>query len=79
MPYVTFADRYERKMGRVEGRREAIESVLQVRFPDSAAEMMPQVEQVEDLDKLHELLQVAKMGDLTTIRNMISAIISGAK
>ena len=75
MPYVTFADRYERKMGRVEGRREAIESVLQVRFPDSAAALMAQARQVGDLDKLHELLEAAKSSDLATIEARIAAAI----
>ena len=87
MPYVTFADRQVRKMGRdegrvegrVEGRHEAIESVLQVRFPDSAAELMPRVKQVEDLDKLHELLEAAKAADLATIQARISGIISESK
>ncbi len=76
MPYVTFADRYERKMGRVEGR---VESVLQDRFPDAEAELMPQVEQVEDLHKLQELLQMAKTADLTTIKAAIATAISGSK
>ena len=79
MPYVTFADRQLKKEGRIEGRHEAIEAVLQVRFLDSAVELMPQVKRVEDLDKLHELLQVAKTADLTTIKTAITTVISGQK
>ena len=87
MPYVTFLERHAREQfqkevqkqaqeqGRIEGRLEAIESVLQVRFRDSAAVLMAQARQVGDLDKLHELLEAAKSSDLATIEASIAAAI----
>jgi len=79
MPYVTLAERYGKEKGLIEGRKEgryeAIEVVLDLRFPGSPAKLMPQVRQVEDLDKLHELLDTVKASDLATIQARISAAI----
>lgn len=79
MPSVTFLEQYTKEQLRVEGRLEAIESVLDVRFPDSTADLMLQVRQVGDLDKLHELLDTAKSADLATIRTRIVAAIPAMK
>jgi hypothetical protein len=79
MPYVTFLERHAKEkaqeLGRIEGIQVAIESVLDVRFPDSTAALMPQVRQLEDLTKLHELLDTVKASDLATIQARISAAI----
>ncbi len=80
MPFVTFAERYGREMGEIdghkegqkEGRYEAIESVLDLRFPDSLAELMPQVKQVADMDRLHSLLLLAKRATLADIQAAVS-------
>ncbi len=84
MPFVTFAERYGREMGEIDGRREghkegqkegryeAIESVLDLRFPDSLAELMPQVKQVADMDRLHSLLLLAKRATLADIQAAVS-------
>ena len=65
--------------GHLEGRLEAIEAVLQVRFPESVAALMPQVRQVGDLDKLHELLKAAKASELKAIRAAIESALSSPK
>ena len=76
MPFVTFAERYGKEKGLIEGRKEgryeAIESVLDLRFPDFLAELMPRVKQVEDLDRLHALLQLAKKASLADIQAAVS-------
>ena len=80
MPYVSSADRYERyqgqleghKQGRREGRCEAIEIALDLRFPDSVAELMPQIKQIEDLDRLHALVLLANRATLADIRAAVS-------
>jgi hypothetical protein len=83
MPYVTFLERHAKEQweklcqtrGRIEGRLEAIEVALQIRFPDSAVALMAQARQVGDLDKLHELLEAAKSSDLATIQARIAAVL----
>lgn len=83
MPYVTFLERHAKEQavklgestGLAKGRQEAIETALQIRFPNSAAALMAQARQVENLDKLHELLDAAKSSDLATIEARIAAAI----
>ena len=66
-------------MGHVEGRQEAIEVALDLRFPTSVSTLMSQVRRVEDLDRLHDLLQIAKTATLAEIQSAIEAAIPPPK
>ena len=79
MPYVTFAERYAKKVGQAEGRQEAIEVALDLRFPASGSALMPQVRRGEDLDRLQDLLQIAKTATLPEIEAAIEATVPPPK
>ena len=87
MPYVTFADRYERKMGRVEGRVEgriegvvkAIETVLKLRFPTAVSALMPRLLEVKDVDRVQHLHEVALTASLDEIETAIESAVPGPK
>ena len=87
MPYVTSLERYAREKGQdegrdeglVKGRHEAIESVLEIRFSESVPALMTQVKQLEDLTKLHNLLQIAKTAPLVEIEVAIESALSKPK
>ncbi len=80
MPFVTFAERYGREMGEIDGRKEgryeAMEVALDLRFPDSLAELMPQFEQIEDRDRLNALLQLTKKAPLADIQAAIESAVA---
>ena len=89
MPFVTFAERYGREMGEIDGRKEghkegqregqregryeAIEVALDLRFPDALAELMPRVKQIADMDRLHALLLLAKRATLADIQAAVAS------
>ncbi len=50
----------------------AIEVALELRFSDAAPTLMPRVRQVNDLDRLQQLLQVAKKAPLAEIEAAIA-------
>ena len=72
MPFVMYTERRGREMGLKEGRYEAIEVVLDLRFPEAVPELMPKVKQIEDMDRLHALLLLAKKATLADIQAAVS-------
>jgi hypothetical protein len=60
MPFITTPERMGRREGRAEGRLDGIESVLRVRFPAAVAELMPEIRQIHDPDRLEQILRAAE-------------------
>ena len=73
MPYVTFAERYGRKMGEEAGLHKAVEAILKVRYPESIPTLMPLVRRVEGSDALERMVQLATVSSLEDIRATIEA------
>lgn len=84
MPYVTFAERYAKEVGKdeglaeglAEGRREAVQSVLRLRFPAAMSALMPRVLEVRNPDRLQHLVDLAVTGTLDEIGAAIEAAVS---
>ncbi len=55
MPFITFPERF----GRLEGRLEDIETILEVRFPDAGARLMPEIRLINDAEQLRKILRAA--------------------
>ena len=73
MPYVTFAERYAKKVGQAEGLEKAIEAILQVRYPESLPSLMALVRQVESSDDLEQIVRLATGSSLKDIRAAFEA------
>ena len=67
VPFITYAERRGMEQGEIKGKQESIEVALELRFSDAAPALMPRVRQVNDLDRLEQLLQVAKKAPLAEI------------
>ena len=59
MPFMTGADRYERREGLLMG----IEAVLDVKFGAPGLALLPEIRQIKDPDVLREILQAVKQAD----------------
>ena len=83
MPFVTFAERYGKEKGLIEGRIEgvvkAIETVLKLRFPKAVSVLMPRLLEVKDVDRVQHLLEVALTASLDEIETAIEAAVPSPK
>ena len=87
MPYVTFADREVRRIGKAEGlaeglaegRREAIQSILRGRFAPAVPVLMPRVLEVQDPDRLQQIVDLAVTGTLDEIAAAVEAAVPPPK
>lgn len=59
MPFITTPERYGRIAGCLEGRLEDIETILEVRFPDAGAQLMPEIRLISDAEQLRKILRTA--------------------
>ena len=81
VPFISYAERVftekgmEKGMekGLVRGRQQAIEAVLEVRFDDTGTSLVPRVQQVNDPERLQQLLQVVKTASLAEIEAALAA------
>jgi hypothetical protein len=73
MPYVSFADRFERMEGKIEGLLAGLEALLDARFGEAGLALMPQLRQIEDPARLAALLQTARKADLDAFRAALAA------
>jgi hypothetical protein len=73
MPYVTFAERYAKKVGQAEGLAKAIEAILEVRYPESLPSLLALVRRVERSDDLEQIVRLATGSTLEKIRAAIEA------
>ena len=55
MPFITTPERY----GRIEGRLEDIETVLEARFQDAGTRLMPEIRLIHDAEQLAKVLRAA--------------------
>ena len=55
MPFITFPERY----GRIEGRLEDIETILELRFQDAGSQLMPEIRLIKDEEQLKQILRAA--------------------
>ncbi len=64
MSFITTPERYGRLEGRAEGRAEGriegIEAILELRFPDTGTQLMPEIRLINDAEQLEEILRAAK-------------------
>ena len=83
MPYVTIADREVSRIGKaeglVEGRREAIQSILRGRFAPAVPVLMPRVLEVQDPDRLQQIVDLAVTGTLDEIAAAVEAAVPPPK
>lgn len=81
MPFITFAERHGMEKG-VEkgiekGRMDGLEAVIEVRFPEAMAELLPLLRRVQNGEKLLHLLSVVKKAELTEFRQALDAALAG--
>jgi hypothetical protein len=69
MPFVTFAERYGREQGLLAGLR----AVLRIRFAADGEALFPDVEKIDDQQKLADLLAVAERASLDEFRAALAA------
>jgi len=55
MPFITMPERY----GRIEGRLEDIETILELRFREAGTELMPEIRLIDDGEQLKKILRAA--------------------
>ncbi len=55
----------------IEGKKESIEAVLEVRFPQEVKALMPPVKQANQMAELERLLQVVKTASLEEVRSAL--------
>jgi len=55
MPFITTPERF----GRIEGRLEDIETILELRFPDVGTQLMPEIRLINDAEQLKEIHRAA--------------------
>ena len=79
MPFVTFAERYGREMGEINGVVKAIETVLKLRFPMAVSALMPRLLEVKDVDQVQHLHEVALTASLDEIETAIEAAVPSPK
>jgi hypothetical protein len=56
MPFITTPERF----GRADGLTKGIEAILEVRFRDAGSQLMPEIRQIYDFEKLEQILRAAK-------------------
>ncbi len=73
MPFVTFADRYEREQGKREGLLVGLEALLESKFGAAGLGLAPALRQIEGLDPLQAVLQAAKQptASLDDVRKLL--------
>ena len=59
MPFITTPERYGRKEGRMEGRLDDIETILEVRFPAAISQLMPEIRAIHDPEQLKKIHRAA--------------------
>ncbi len=55
MPFITTPERY----GRIEGRPEDTEMILELRFQDAGLQLMPEIRPIKNAEQLKEILRAA--------------------
>ena len=71
MPFVTFAEKHGFEKGareeRIRGAKQSIELAIELRFPASLPSFTAQLGKIDDLDRLQQILQLAKTAPLADI------------
>src|SRR5262249_30119033 len=74
MPFVTYAEQYYGEKGEARGLQEGIETALELRFAQAGLDLMPQVRQLGDPERLRAFLQAIRTGaTLDTLRALLPA------
>jgi hypothetical protein len=60
VPYITTPERIGMEKGLAQGRIEAIETLLKLRFREAGLELMPEIRQIDDVEKLAAILHEAE-------------------